>query len=76
MTEITPLDSAHAAMQAAPDDDTARLRFYERLADGELFVLLSQEAADDVVTDIHPIACADKSSSHVQVTTVSFHSRN
>lgn len=47
MTEITPLDSAHAAMQAALSDDTARLRFYERLADGELFVLLSEEAKGD-----------------------------
>ncbi|MFT7596989.1 MAG: hypothetical protein ACI8R4_004332 [Paracoccaceae bacterium] len=50
MTEITPLDTAHATMQAAPDDDTARLRFYERLADGELFVLLSQEAAGDNIS--------------------------
>lgn len=44
MTDPTPLDIAHAVMQAAPDDDAARLRFYERLGDGELFVLLSQEA--------------------------------
>lgn len=40
----TPLDLAHAAMEAAPDDDAARLRFYERLADNELFLLLTEEA--------------------------------
>ena len=39
MTE-TPLDLAFAAMQAAPDEDAPRLRFYERLADAELFLLL------------------------------------
>lgn len=38
--EITPLDAAHAAMTAAPDDDTLRLRFFERLVDAELFLLL------------------------------------
>ncbi|MGH1423949.1 MAG: SseB family protein [Pseudooceanicola sp.] len=43
----TPLDLAHGAMEAAPDDDAARLRFYERLADNEFFVLLTEEAADD-----------------------------
>lgn len=47
MTEITPLDTAHDAMTAAPDDDAARLRFYERLADSELFLLLTQEAKGD-----------------------------
>lgn len=39
----TPLDRAHAAMQDAPKDDVVRLRFYERLADAELFLLLSAE---------------------------------
>ncbi len=39
----TRLDRAHDAMQAAPEDDTARLAFYAALADGELFVLLSEE---------------------------------
>ncbi|MDF1855686.1 SseB family protein [Pseudooceanicola sp.] len=43
----TPLDRAHAAMMDAPGDDSARLRFYERLADNELFVLLTAEARDD-----------------------------
>ncbi|WP_370286731.1 SseB family protein [Pseudooceanicola nanhaiensis] len=46
MTE-TPLDRAHAAMEAAPENDAARLRFYERLADNELFLLLTAEAKDD-----------------------------
>lgn len=43
----TPIDIAHAAMEAAPDDDAARLRFFERLADGELFLLLDQEHEGD-----------------------------
>lgn len=48
MVEMTALDVAHAAMTAGVDtgymgDDTARLQFYERLADTELFVLLDQE---------------------------------
>ena len=41
---MTDLDQAHAAMETAPEDDTARLRFYERLADTELFMLLGAEA--------------------------------
>lgn len=44
MTEQTPLDHAHAAMEAAPQDDTARLRFFERLAECELFLMLATEA--------------------------------
>ncbi len=47
---MTDLDTAHAAMQAAPDDDAARLRFYERLADTELFMLLGAEAQGDQIT--------------------------
>ncbi|EAQ02731.1 hypothetical protein OB2597_15155 [Pseudooceanicola batsensis HTCC2597] len=50
MTETTPIDAAHAAMEAAPEDDAARLRFYERLADSELYLMLTQEARDDTVT--------------------------
>jgi len=46
----TPLDRAHAAMEAAPGDDAARLRFYERLADNELFLLLMAEARDDTLS--------------------------
>jgi hypothetical protein len=47
---MTPLDIAHAAMDAAPEDDAARLRFYERVADGELFLLLETEVEDQAVT--------------------------
>ncbi|WP_375261492.1 SseB family protein [Palleronia sp.] len=39
----TPLDDAHAAMEAAPDDDTARLAFHDRIASSEMFLLLTQE---------------------------------
>ena len=50
MTETTVLDRAHAAMTGAPQDDAARLAFYERLADAEVFVLLAEEAGQDSVT--------------------------
>ena len=51
-----PLDLAHRAMEAAPDDDAARLRFYERLADAEMFLLLAEEAeGDDVRPRIFPV---------------------
>ncbi|NSY38309.1 SseB family protein [Leisingera sp. ANG59] len=50
MTEQTPLDLAHAAMEATPQDDAARLRFYERLADAELFLMLSEEAAGEQIS--------------------------
>lgn len=43
LEDVTPLDRAHAAMQEAPEDGVARLRFYERLADSELFMMLSKE---------------------------------
>jgi type III secretion system (T3SS) SseB-like protein len=60
MTELTPLDLAHAAMEAAPDDDSARLRFFERLADGELFLLLAQEAlGDQIKPQIFPVEGGD-----------------
>lgn len=47
---MTPLDTAHAAMQAAPDDDDARLRFYERLGDAELALLLDAEPEGDSIS--------------------------
>ena len=47
---MTDLDQAHAAMEAAPDDDTLRLRFYERLADTELFLLLASAPEDDQIS--------------------------
>ena len=50
MAETTALDQAHAAMEAAPEDERARLGFYERLAAGELFLLLAEEAGEENVT--------------------------
>lgn len=47
MDDMTVLDMAHAAMDAAPQDEAARLRFYERLADCELFLMLTEEMRDD-----------------------------
>lgn len=49
MTEQTLLDAAHAAVAADPENDAARLRFYERLADGELFLLLEREAEGETL---------------------------
>lgn len=45
---MTPLDKAYEAMAA---DDDARLGFYERLADGEMYILLEEEAEG---ADIRP----------------------
>ncbi|WP_170466585.1 SseB family protein [Ruegeria arenilitoris] len=50
MTEATALDNAHGAMTADPQDDAARLRFFERLADSELFLLLTEEAKDESIS--------------------------
>jgi hypothetical protein len=41
---MTPIDTAHAEMEANPDNDIARMRFYERLIDAELFMLLETES--------------------------------
>jgi hypothetical protein len=41
---VTLLDAAHAAVSADPANEALRLRFYERLADGELVLLLEREA--------------------------------
>jgi len=45
----TDLDLAHAAMEAAPQDDAKRLQFYERLADSELYILLASQAEGDQI---------------------------
>ena len=50
MTELTPLDQAHALMDVDATDDATRLRFYERLADVELFLLLTKEATGDSIS--------------------------
>lgn len=55
MTE-THLDAAHAAMEAAPDDAAARLRFYDRLSAAELFLLLETEAeGDNIAPAVFPV---------------------
>ena len=46
----TVLDAAHAGMQADVNDDAARLRFYEKLAGSELFLLLESEANGDQIS--------------------------
>ena len=48
MESETPLDRAHAAMEAE-GTDAARLRFYDTLATAELFLLLEAEAEGDNV---------------------------
>lgn len=50
MTETTALDAAHTAMETNPEDDVARLRFFERLADCELFLMLTEEAQGDNIS--------------------------
>ncbi len=40
---VTLLDAAHAAVSADPENEALRLRFYERLADGEMILLLERE---------------------------------
>jgi hypothetical protein len=37
-------------MEASPEDDAARLRFFDRLAGAELFVLLATEAEGEAIT--------------------------
>lgn len=57
MTDTTALDTAHAAMEAAPQDDAARLRFFERLADSELFLMLTEEArGEDISPELFEVA--------------------
>jgi hypothetical protein len=46
----TALDRAHAAMDAAPDDEALRLRFFDRLAGAELFLLLEAEADGEAIS--------------------------
>jgi hypothetical protein len=46
---MTPLDRAHAEMEAAPEDEVTRLQWYDRLAASELFLLLEAEAEGERV---------------------------
>lgn len=50
MADLTPLDKAHAAMEAAGEDERSRLKFFEQFAASELFLLLQEEAGDENVT--------------------------
>ncbi|MDW4499112.1 SseB family protein [Sulfitobacter sp. D35] len=50
MTDHTPLDRAHAEMQAAPQDGAARLSFFDRLAAAELFLWLEASPEGDQVS--------------------------
>jgi hypothetical protein len=53
----TALDAAHAEMQAAPDDEGARLRWYGALLDQELVVVLEGEpAGGGIVPRVFPLA--------------------
>ncbi|AWB48566.1 hypothetical protein HYN69_08630 [Gemmobacter aquarius] len=47
---MTPLDAAFAATEAHPEDDTARLRLYQQIADAELFLLLTGEPAGETLS--------------------------
>lgn len=47
MTEKTRLDAAQSALAAAPDDTTARMRYFERLADSALHLPLEAPATRD-----------------------------
>ncbi len=50
MTDIvTLLDAAHAAVSAEPENEALRLRFFERLADGEMVLLLEREAEGETL---------------------------
>ncbi|RVT86887.1 SseB family protein [Rhodobacteraceae bacterium CCMM004] len=44
---MTPLDAAHAAMAAAPGDAAAERAFYARLAEAELFLMLTADPDGD-----------------------------
>jgi hypothetical protein len=50
---VTPIDLAHSAQAADPDDPALRLRLYERVLDAELLLVLAAEPAGD---ELHPLA--------------------
>ena len=50
MKPSTPLDRAHELMEGKPDNTQLRLRFFERLADCELFILLTEEAKNETLS--------------------------
>jgi len=61
---MTPLDEAHAAAEAAPENEALLVRYYAILAETELYLLLESEAegknAEPVTVDpgIGPVAIA------------------
>lgn len=52
MDNPSPLDQAHRAMTAAPDDDGARLAYYLTLAAAELYLLLTHEPQGDELSPL------------------------
>ena len=61
---MTPLDEAHAAAEAAPENEALLVRYYAILAETELYLLLESEAegknAEPVTVDpgMGPVAIA------------------
>ena len=49
---MTPLDQANARMEADVENDAARMQFYERVADSELFLILEQEPTGETVSPL------------------------
>ncbi len=49
MDDDTLLDRAHARMQADEEDIHARMRYFDRLSEAELFLLLEEKAGADAV---------------------------
>lgn len=56
---MTELDRAHAAMEAAPEDTAARMRYYAALADCELLLVLADAQGDRVRPRLFPIDGVD-----------------
>ena len=53
---MTPIDTAYDAMDGAPQDDGLRLRFYERLMEAELFLMLKSEADENsIIPDLFEV---------------------
>ncbi len=50
MDSVTPIDQAHGAMQADESNVAARMGFYERLVDAEVFLLLKCEPVGDKIS--------------------------
>ena len=51
MTAETPIDEAHANMTAAPEDEHKRLRFFDRIAQSEVYILLTAEPDSEDTID-------------------------